>query len=67
MSRSFLSVGEKIQKLAWAEEFGATHVVNAAKEDPVARVHALSGTGGVDFAFEIVALPGSITRAGISE
>src|SRR5204863_149929 len=38
------------QKLAWAEEFGATHVVNAATEDPVTRVQALSGTGGVDFA-----------------
>ena len=24
------------QKLAWAEEFGATHVVDASKEDPVA-------------------------------
>src|SRR2546429_5341605 len=34
------------QKLAWAEEFGATHVVNAATEDPVARVQAISGTGG---------------------
>jgi Zn-dependent alcohol dehydrogenase len=41
------------QKLARAEEFGATHVVNAATEDPVARVQALSG-GGVDFAFEVV-------------
>src|SRR5437762_1457349 len=42
------------QKLAWAEEFSATHVVNAATEDPVARVQALSGSGGVDFAFEVV-------------
>ncbi len=40
------------QKLAWAEEFGATHVVDASKEDPVARIQELSGRGGVDFAFE---------------
>jgi len=33
-----------------AEEFGATHVVDASREDPVARVHALAGRGGVDFA-----------------
>ena len=31
------------QKLTWAEEFGATHAVDASTEDPVARVHAISG------------------------
>ena len=51
------------QKLAWAEEFGATHVVNAATEDPVTRVQALSGTGGVDFAFEIVGTQATIEQA----
>src|SRR5437867_6247102 len=51
------------QKLAWAEEFGATHVVNAATEDPVTRVQALSGTGGVDFAFEIVGTQATIEKA----
>ena len=28
-------------KLKWAEEFGATHAVNAAREDPVARIQNL--------------------------
>jgi S-(hydroxymethyl)glutathione dehydrogenase/alcohol dehydrogenase len=51
------------QKLAWAEEFGATHVVNAATEDPVARVHALSGTGGVDYAFELVGTQATMEQA----
>src|SRR5688500_1479284 len=51
------------QKLAWAEEFGATHVVNAAVEDPVARVHALSGTGGVDYSFELVGTQATIEQA----
>ena len=54
------------QKLAWAEEFGATHVVNAATEDPVARVHALSGSGGVDFAFEVVGTQQTIEQAFLS-
>src|SRR5216117_1716555 len=51
------------QKLAWAEEFGATHVVDASQEDPVARVHALAGGGGVDFAFELVGTQTTIEQA----
>src|ERR1051325_9269335 len=51
------------QKLDWAQEFGATHVVNAATEDPVARVQAISGTGGVDFAFEVVGTQATIEQA----
>lgn len=54
------------QKLAWAEEFGATHVVNAAVEDPVARVQAASGTGGVDFAFEVVGTQQTVEQALLS-
>jgi len=54
------------QKLAWAEEFGATHVVNATLEDPVARGQALSGTGGVDFAFEVVGTQATIEQALLS-
>jgi Zn-dependent alcohol dehydrogenase len=51
------------RKLAWAEEFGATHVVDASKEDPVARVHVLSGTGGVDYAFEVVGMQATVEQA----
>ena len=51
------------RKLEWAEEFGATHVVDASKDDPVARVQALSGTGGVDFAFEVVGTQRTIEQA----
>ena len=51
------------QKLAWAEEFGATHVVDASAEDPVPRVQALSGRGGVDFAFEVVGTQKTIEQA----
>jgi len=51
------------QKLDWAQEFGATHVVDASKDDPIARVQALSGTGGVDFAFEVVGTQKTIEQA----
>jgi Zn-dependent alcohol dehydrogenase len=54
------------QKLAWAEEFGATHVVNGATEDPVARVQAIAGGGGVDFAFELVGTQATIEQAVLS-
>jgi S-(hydroxymethyl)glutathione dehydrogenase/alcohol dehydrogenase len=54
------------QKLAWAEEFGATHVVDASQEDPVARVHALSGRSGVDFAFEVVGTQRTMEQALLS-
>jgi S-(hydroxymethyl)glutathione dehydrogenase/alcohol dehydrogenase len=51
------------QKLDWAMEFGATHAVDASREDPVARVQALSGTGGVDYAFEVVGTQKTIEQA----
>jgi len=54
------------QKLAWAEEFGATHVVDASKDDPVARVQAISGRSGVDFAFEVVGTQRTMEQALLS-
>src|SRR2546423_2410294 len=51
------------QKLQWAEEFGATHVVDASKTDPVSEVQKLSGMGGVDFAFEVVGTQKTIEQA----
>jgi len=40
-------------KLAYARTLGATHTVNAAEEDAVERVRALSG-GGIEIGFECV-------------
>ena len=54
------------QKLKWAEEFGATHCVDASREDPVARVQAIAGGGGVDFAFEVVGLQKTVEQALLS-
>lgn len=39
-------------KLPWARDLGATHVVNAAEEDPVARILEATDQRGVDLAVE---------------
>lgn len=47
-------------KLQWAKDFGATHVVDASKEDPVDAVRKLTEDGwdgGVEFAFEATGIP----------
>ena len=49
-------------KLAKSEELGATHLVNAAREDPVKRVVEITG-GGADYAFEVVGLPHLVRQA----
>jgi S-(hydroxymethyl)glutathione dehydrogenase/alcohol dehydrogenase len=49
-------------KLEMAREFGATHFVDASKEDAVAKVQELTG-GGADYAFEVIGLPAAIQQA----
>lgn len=41
-------------KLEYAREFGATHVVNASAEDPVAAIKRLTGGAGVSYSFVAV-------------
>jgi Zn-dependent alcohol dehydrogenase len=48
---TIVAVDVKDSALAFAQKFGATHAVNARREDAVARVQALT-EGGVHFAFE---------------
>ncbi len=48
-----IAVDSRDDKLALAEQFGATHLVNVTKEHPVLKVHEITG-GGADFAFEVV-------------
>jgi len=47
-------------KLQMGREFGATHTVNASKEDPVAKIREITGGAGVHYAFEAVGLIGEI-------
>ena len=45
------------RKLEWAREFGATHVVDASKEDVVEAVRAATGGNGADVCIEAVGNP----------
>ena len=49
-------------KLDKASEMGATHLVNADKEDPVKRVLEITD-GGADYAFEVIGLPEVVRQA----
>ena len=59
-ARQIIAVDVNPTKLQWAEDFGATHVVNPKDGDPVAAVRALTEDGwdgGVEFAFEATGIP----------
>ncbi len=49
-------------KLELARRLGATHTVNASREDPVAAVRRIS-PGGVDYAFEVIGYPETMRQA----
>ncbi len=49
-------------KLEKAEEMGATHFVNADKEDPVKRILEITN-GGADYAFEVIGFPQTVRQA----
>jgi S-(hydroxymethyl)mycothiol dehydrogenase len=51
------------KKLEWAKTFGATHTVNAAEVDPVARIKELTGGNGVNFSFEAVGSAKTLEQA----
>ena len=50
-------------KLEMARAFGATHTVNAGREDPVEAVKALTGGGGADYTFESAGLIRTMEQA----
>lgn len=50
-------------KLEMALEFGATHVIDASKTDPVQEAKLLTGSNGVDYAFEVIGNPVTIRQA----
>jgi Zn-dependent alcohol dehydrogenase len=49
-------------KLELAEQMGATHFINADKENPVQRIREITG-GGADYAFEVVGFPALVRQA----
>jgi S-(hydroxymethyl)glutathione dehydrogenase/alcohol dehydrogenase len=57
-----IAVDRVPSKLALAEEFGATDVVDASRDEPVAAVRDLSG-GGVHYSFEAIGLEPTVEQA----
>lgn len=54
-ARMIISVDTVEAKFTYAKEVGATHTVNASKDDPVKAIRTLTG-GGVDYSFEAIGL-----------
>jgi S-(hydroxymethyl)glutathione dehydrogenase / alcohol dehydrogenase len=57
-----VAVDRRPEKLEHALARGATHAVDASRDDPVAAVGALTG-GGVDHSFEVVGAPATLRAA----
>ncbi len=62
-ARMIIAVDIHDFKLEKAKEFGATHTVNATREDPVQMAFELTWGEGVDYAFEAIATPETIGQA----
>jgi S-(hydroxymethyl)glutathione dehydrogenase/alcohol dehydrogenase len=61
-ANKIIAVDMATSKLELAQQLGATHVVNAATDDPVAAVQELTG-GGVHHSFEAVGLKQTAEQA----
>ncbi len=62
-AHTIIAVDIDDKKLEWAKEFGATHTINSAKEDPVEKIRELTGGNGVDVAIEAIGLPQTYEQA----
>ena len=62
-ARRIIAVDIAENKLTWARQFGATDVIDASKEDPVAKIKEMTGGNGVDYAFEAVGTPQTLSQA----
>lgn len=51
------------RKLEWAKPFGATHTIDASREDVVARVMEITNGAGVNYAFEAISSPDTVAQA----
>jgi S-(hydroxymethyl)mycothiol dehydrogenase len=62
-ARQVIAVDRDPRKLEWAQGFGATHTVNAAEEDVVARLRELTGGFGPDVVIDAVGRPETYRQA----
>jgi S-(hydroxymethyl)mycothiol dehydrogenase len=62
-ARTIIGIDLDPRKLEWAVGFGATHTVDASKEDPVAAVQRLTDGNGADVCIEAVGGPEVLKQA----
>ncbi|HEX4334872.1 MAG TPA: Zn-dependent alcohol dehydrogenase [Polyangiaceae bacterium] len=60
-ARAVIAIDTSDEKLELAKAFGATHVINAAKEDVIDRVR--KGAGAPDYAFDCVGVGATVQQA----
>jgi S-(hydroxymethyl)mycothiol dehydrogenase len=60
---TIIAIDRDPKKLEWAKDFGATHTVDASKEDVVERVKELTGGNGADICIEAVGRPEVLEQA----
>jgi S-(hydroxymethyl)glutathione dehydrogenase/alcohol dehydrogenase len=61
-ARQIIAVDMLDKKLEFARELGATDLVNASQDDPVAKIAEIAA-GGVDYAFEAIGNTTAMTQA----
>jgi S-(hydroxymethyl)mycothiol dehydrogenase len=62
-AHTIIAVDLDAQKLEWALGFGATHTIDASKEDPVEAIRALTNGDGADVCIEAVGRPEVLKQA----
>jgi S-(hydroxymethyl)glutathione dehydrogenase/alcohol dehydrogenase len=65
-ARQIIGIDRFDSKLEMAAEVGATHTVNSALVDPVEAIRGLTGSAGVDHAFEAVGVASLVRQAILS-
>jgi S-(hydroxymethyl)mycothiol dehydrogenase len=62
-ARTIVAVDTDSKKLDWAKQFGATHTVDASREDVVERIRELTEGNGADVCIEAVGRPEVLQQA----
>ncbi len=62
-AHTIIAVDLDTRKLEWAKEFGATHTVDASKEDAIEAIRALTNGDGADVCIEAVGRPEVLKQA----
>src|SRR5579864_3694921 len=62
-ARMVIAVDVVEQKLEWARRFGATHTVDATREDPVEAIRGLTNGFGADLVIDAVGRPETYVQA----